>query len=296
MKYNGTIYRPPREAYTFLIPITEGCTHNGCRFCNMFKEIPFRMITLEDVEEYLRESTASLGSYAKSMKRVYLVGANPFALSANRLLERISLVRKYLPNVEVVSMYARVDNIAHKSDEDLRRLKEAGVNDLYVGVESGLDDVLEYLNKGFSTEMTREQCPRLNAAGIRHIDLVMLGTGGKGRGLEAAKAIAALENEIKPARLHVNTLTAFAGTPLNDDILAGRFEPAGEREIYQEERALIEAIELPDTYYWAGHRLDSLIVEGMIGEEKEKMLACLDAAIANVDESAFHRVSRNGTM
>lgn len=128
MKYNGTIYRPPREAYTFLIPITEGCTHNGCRFCNMFKEIPFRMITLEDVEEYLRESTASLESYAKSMKRVYLVGANPFALSANRLLERISLVRKYLPNVEVVSMYARVDNIAHKSDEDLRRLKEAGVN------------------------------------------------------------------------------------------------------------------------------------------------------------------------
>lgn len=163
-------------------------------------------------------------------------------------------------------------------------------------MESGLDDVLEYLNKGFSTEMTREQCPRLNAAGIRHIDLVMLGTGGKGRGLEAAKAIAALENEIKPARFHVNTLTAFAGTPLNDDILAWLFEPAGEREIYQEERALIEALELPDTYYWAGHRLDSLIVEGMIGEEKEKMLACLDAAIANVDESAFHRVSRNGTM
>ena len=79
-----------------------------------------------------------------------------------------------------------------------------------------------------------------DTAGIRHIDLVMLGTGGKGRGLEAAKAIAALENEIKPARLHVNTLTAFAGTPLNDDILAGRFEPAGEREIYQEERHNVE--------------------------------------------------------
>ena len=98
-------------------------------------------------------------------------------------------------------MYARTDNIAHKSDEDLKRLQDAGVNELYIDVEYGLNDVMADLNKGYSADETREQCLRLNAVGISHCDLLMLGTAGKGRGLETAKATAALENEIKPRDL-----------------------------------------------------------------------------------------------
>ena len=112
MKYNGTVYRPPIEANTLLLPVTEGCSHNSCTFCNMYQGIPFRMLSLEEVEEYLGAIREKYGAFADGVQRIYLVGADPFALSASRLLERISLIRKYLPNIKVITMYARVDNIA----------------------------------------------------------------------------------------------------------------------------------------------------------------------------------------
>lgn len=296
MNYNGNIYRPPIEAHTMLIPVTEGCTHNKCTFCNMYQNVPFRMWTLDEVENYVAEVKSRYGRLADSIDRVYLVGADPFALSAEKLLTRISLIKKYLPNVAVITMYARTDNIAHKSDGDLKRLKEAGVNDLYIGVECGLNDVLADLNKGYSADETKEQCLRLNAVGISHCDLLMLGTAGKGRGLENAEATAALENEIKPTKILLNTMSAFEGTVLDKDIRDGRFVPATEKEILQEEYALLQALELPDTYFWAIHPLDSVGVEGVLKTDKEIMLEKLGRAIETVDNSAYNRVSRRGTL
>ena len=296
MKYNGTIYRPPVEANTFLIPVTEGCTHNSCTFCNMYRNIPFRMWPLNEIESYLSNVRNIYGNRTGEIERVYLVGADPFALSARNLLDRITLIKKYLPNVSAISMYARTDNIMHKSNEELYALKEAGVNDLYIGVEGGLNDVLEKLNKGYSADETREQCLRLNTFGIRHCDLLMLGTAGKGRGLEAAEAAAALENEIKPVKILINTMSAFAGTVLDDEIRTGGFVPAGEREILQEEYTFLKALYLPDTYFWAIHPLDSVGIEGMLKTDKERMLDTLGRAIEMVDETAYNRVSRTGTL
>lgn len=99
MKYNGNIYRPPIEANTLLLPITEGCSHNSCAFCNMYQGIPFRMLSLAEVEDYLGVIRKEYGPFAGRIQRIYLVGADPFALSASRLLERIRLIKKYLPNV-----------------------------------------------------------------------------------------------------------------------------------------------------------------------------------------------------
>ena len=296
MNYNGNIYRPPIEAHTMLIPVTEGCTHNKCTFCNMYQNVPFRMWSLDEVENYVAEVMARCGRLADSIDRVYLVGADPFALSAEKLLTRISLIKKYLPNVAVITMYARTDNIAHKSDEDLKRLKEAGVNDLYIGVECGLNDVLADLNKGYSADETRKQCLRLNAVGINHCDLLMLGTAGEGRGLENAEATAALENEIKPTKILLNTMSAFERTVLDQDIRDGRFVPATEKEILQEEYAFLQALELPDTYFWAIHPLDSVGVEGVLKTHKDRMLEKLGKAIETVDYRAYNRVSRRGTL
>ena len=252
MKYNGTIYRPPVEANTFLLPITEGCTHNSCTFCNMYQGIPFRMLPLTDVEEYLAEVKQAYGKYCDRIERVYLVGADPFALSAKNLLERIELIKKYLPNAATITMYARTDNIAHKSDEDL---KEAGVN-----------------------------------------DLVMTGAVGKGRGLESARALATLENDIKPAKILVTTMTAFVGTKLDEDIRTGAFVRSTEKENLEEERELLAGLELPDCYFWAVHNLDSVKVEGILRENKQRMLDALSWAIDHVKEGAINRTSRVGTL
>lgn len=148
-----------------LIPVTKGCTHNKCTFCNMYQNVTFHMWSLAEVENYVAEVRDRYGRLAESIDRVYLVGADPFALSAEKLLERISLIKKYLPNVAVITMYARTDNIAHKTDEDLKRLKEAGVNDLYIGVECGLNDVLADLNKGYSADEDRRVAAQVRSLG-----------------------------------------------------------------------------------------------------------------------------------
>lgn len=296
MKYNGTIYRPPVEAHTFLIPLTEGCSHNYCSFCNMYQDIPFRMWSLEELETYLEEMVNHYGPSVQGIDRVYLVGADPFALSAERLLERVRLIRSYLPNVKVFTMYARVDNISHKSDQELKELADAGINDLYVGVECGLTDVLETLHKGYSAEEIQEQCLRLNQAGIDHCSLVMLGTAGQGRGIENAKATATLINAIQPKRILVTTMSAFVGTDLDLSIQQGRFEPASEKENLEEERALVANLNLPDCYFWAVHPLDSVKIEGILGECQSQMLKNLDASILQVKEGVINRVSRQGTL
>ena len=296
MKYNGSIYRPPVEANTFLLPITEGCTHNSCSFCNMYQDIPFRMLPLNEVEDYLREVRQSYGRICERIRRVYLVGADPFALSASRLLERIDLIQKYLPRVQTVTMYARTDNIASKSDEELKALKEAGVDDLYIGVECGLNDVLEKLDKGYSADETRQQCLRLNTVGIRHCDLLMLGTAGKGRGLECARATAALENEIRPTKILINTMSAFVGTKLEEEIQTGDFLPASERENLEEEREFLAGLELPDCYFWALHPLDSVKLDGVLGEKKQQMLDALTRSLEHVNEGQIRRTSRVGTL
>jgi radical SAM superfamily enzyme YgiQ (UPF0313 family) len=296
MNYNGTIYRPPVETNTFLLPITEGCTHNSCTFCNMYRDIPFRMLSLSEVDEYLQKVRRSYGRYCERIQRVYLVGADPFALSADRLLERIDLIRQYLPNTKAVTMYARTDNIASKSDEDLKRLQEAGVDDLYIGVECGLNDVLENLNKGYSADDTREQCLRLNAAGIGHCDLLMLGTAGKGRGLECARESAKLENEIRPKKILINTMSAFVGTQLDEEIKTGAFIPASEKENLEEEREFLAVLDLPDCYFWALHPLDSVKIDGILREGKQQMLEALTWSIEHVNESRINRTSRVGTV
>jgi len=245
MNYNGTIYRPPVEADTLLLPVTEGCSHNSCRFCSMYKDVRFRMLPLSDVEEYLREAIYYYRRAGWPTNRVYLVGADPFVFSVGRLEPIIELIKHYLPECETITMYAAVRNIMHKSDDDLQRLRELGVNDLYVGIESGLEDVLHNLNKGNTVEEAREQCLRLNACGIAHMDMLMLGAAGKGRGRESALAAARLLNEAKPKMILINSMSIFPYTALYADVQAGKFVPAGEKEMLEEERLFIESLELP---------------------------------------------------
>lgn len=289
LEYKGTIYRPPVEANTLLLPVTEGCSHNTCRFCNMYKDVKFRMLTPEEIETWLKEMYRVNGMYKDEIERIYLVGADPFAISASRLELVIELIRKYFPNIKTVTMYAAIRNIMSKTDAQLKRLHELGVNELYVGVESGLEDVLKYLNKGNTVEDVKRQCARLNAVGIKHMALLMPGAAGKGRGEEHAIATAELINEIKPAMVLLTTMSAFPGTELDADVKAGKFIMAGEKEILTEEKIFLERLNLPSMYFWAAHSLDSVRIAGFIGKSRQAMLDRLQYAIDNIDEELFNR-------
>ncbi len=295
-KYNGTIYRPPVEAGTFLLPLTEGCTHNKCTFCSMYHGVKFRVLPLEELEDILTNARWGYRQYYDKIKRVSFVGGDPFALPAARLLERIELVRRHLPNAETFTMYARADNVARKSDAELAVLQQAGVDDLYLGIECGLDDVLDYMNKGYSTAEIRVQCARLSEVGIHYSDLLMLGCGGAGRGIECAHATAELVNATRPTQVLINTISAFEDTQLQADIESGAFVPATELECLQEERELLTLMEDEDLYFWANHPLDAVKIEGIVGKERDLMLADLDYGIAHYSDCKINRTARTGNL
>ncbi len=296
-EYNGTVYRPPMEAGTFLLPVTEGCTHNACRFCNMYKGIPFRILELEKISAYMKEAADYYHKYNRNMSRVYLVGADPFALSADKLKVIADIVHKYAPECKIITMYAAVRNIMGKSDEDLAEIYEMGINDLYVGVESTLNDVLSYLNKGNSADDAREQLLRLNKAGIRHMDMMMTGAAGKGRGEESGRSAAEFFKETKPAMIIYTTMSVFSGTELEKDVENGSFVTAREKEILTEEKVLLENLAQPETYFWAAHSLDSVRLQDYLTDDNRKnMIKTLTHTIDTMDEDKFEKMFKRTSL
>mgnify|MGYP002858385029 CR=1 FL=1 len=296
-EYNGTVYRPPMEANTFLLPVTEGCTHNSCRFCNMYKGIPFRILPIEQIESIMKEAADLYHQYGRTLERVYLVGADPFVLNTEKMKTVTDIVYKYAPECRTITMYAAVRNIMIKSDEDLAAMKEMGINDLYVGVESTLNDVLEYLNKGNSADDAREQLLRLNKAGIRHFDMMMTGAAGKGRGEESGKSAAEFFRETKPAMVIYTTMSVFPGTELEKDVNSGKFTMAREKEILKEEEVLLENLEQPETFFWAAHSLDSVRLAGdLTKKNREDMIKTLKEAISTLDEDKFEKTFKRMSL
>ncbi|MGN1382818.1 MAG: radical SAM protein [Eubacterium sp.] len=287
--YNGNIYRPTVEAGTVVVPVTEGCTHNSCRFCTMFKDIPFRMLKEDEIEYYM-DFAARV--YGNKVNRLFLAGADPFAMSADHLETAVRIAKKHFPSVKTITMYAAVRNVMSKSDEELSRIYDMGISDLYVGIENALDDVLVYLNKGNRIEEARTQVKRLNKAGIVWNALLMAGAAGKGRGEESARAAAEFLNDTRPGLISVTTFGVFPGTEIEQDVKNGKFIQADEIENLKEQRTLIRNLELPDTVYWAMHSLNAVQLHGVLGKSKAHMLKQLDAAITKMETSGFDQKIR----
>ena len=216
MHFHGTIWRPPYEAESLLLQATAGCTHHACKFCTLYEDLPFRfrMSPLEEIEADLREVqlwgtdpltllSARLQGLPKPVgpRRVFLVGANPFVLLPERLEEIAGLIRRYLPTVETIGCFARVTDVGLKSDEELRRLRALGYDGLTVGVETGDDQALDFMNKGYRARDVVEQAARLDKAGISYSFFYLAGISGAGRGGEGALRSAEVFNQTCPKRI-----------------------------------------------------------------------------------------------
>lgn len=293
MNYEGTVYRPPVEANDVLLQVAVGCTYNRCTFCNMFKDKRFRVMDERTIIANLQEA----GRLYRHADRVFLVDGDAFALSADRLERLAALIHQYLPNCMTITMYAAVRNVMSKTDEQLRRLREAGIDDLYVGVESGLDDVLLDVKKGHTVADAVIQLGRLNEAGIRHCMMLMPGLAGRGRGIESGIAAAELANRTKPFLIIPTTVGVFEGTELYEKMQRGAFEEAGEKENLQEQKAFLEHVALPESYYWSAHALNSTPMAGFLSEaEKEGMIRALNASIAGMDDEVFKAKFRRASL
>ncbi|NOU60151.1 radical SAM protein [Marinifilum caeruleilacunae] len=285
MNYTGPVYRPPYEANTLLLQVTVGCAHNKCTFCTMYRDVKFSVDKMEQVEKDLQEAQEK---YPK-VKRVFLVNGDAFVLSGRRLKAVAEMIHKYLPEVEIITMYASINNIMGKTDEELADLAKLGIGDLWVGVETGLEDALDYLNKGASLQDAYEQLERLNRAGITFFYGFMFGAAGKGRGIENAEANAKLINTVKPLGIVPTTLSPNEGTKLAKDIAEGNFELATEREVLEEQKKTLELVDVP-TYYMGIHIINTVSFDAQLPKDKQSAIDRVDYVISDTDDLVLDSV------
>ena len=254
MHYTGPVYSHPLESNTPILEITYGCSWNKCVFCNMYKTVDFGVSPMEIIEEDLQELA---GKYPK-LHRLTVANGDPFALPTGKLLEISELIRKYLPNINVITCTTSIRNIMKKSQKELDQLYEAKYNDIYIGIESGCDDVLKLLNKGITINDTYETLEKLEKSNIRYIALLMGGAGGKQYREENIIDTVKLLNKYPPKMISIITTGIPSGTTLSKMRDDGKFVQLTEREVIEDELALIEALDMPDGVYFYGHHRNNV--------------------------------------
>lgn len=284
MHYTGTIYRPPGEAKTVLLQVTVGCSHDSCTFCSMYKEVPFRIEPIEQIEVDLRE----VRDLRPDANRVYLVGGDPFVLSYVQLKIIADKIKEYLPKCETISMYARITNIKTKTTEELKALRSLGINQLYIGIETGHDETLTLIHKGNTANEAVAQCKRLEEAGIAYHAIYLNGLAGHGKGEISAFETARFFNQLKPKSIGITSLTLIPGTELYEQKLKGEFLEATEFERVQELKYFIEHLETK-TKVFANHVSMATPVVGKIPEDRPKMLKVLNDTIDDFDEDELRQ-------
>lgn len=268
MNLTGIVYRPPYEANSFLLQVTRGCSHNRCTFCSMYPGVPFAVCPMEEVEADLEEGAR----YCPDVTRVFLEHGDAFVLSSDRLLAIAEAVHRKLPKVETIAMYASIQNIRTKTDAELRELRACGIHGLDIGVESGLDAALTYMNKGHTAKEAREQLLRLTEAGMDYSFNAILGCGGAELWQENADATADLINAVQPHLLFIGSLHAEPGCRLYQDMKDGVFHECTIGQLLDEQERLIRRLDLNNTYYFGSHPSNLVPMQGRLPEQKQDMI------------------------
>ena len=306
MHYTGTIWRPPYEADSLILEAAAGCTHHRCKFCTLYDELPFKfkVSELPTMESDLLEAQAWFHDPLSKIEtrlfnlpmtkrcRVFLAGANPFVLKARRLLEISDLIREYFPSCETVGCFARVTDVASKTDEELAVLREAGYTGLTIGIETGDDAALAFMNKGYAAQDIVAQCARLDAAGIAYAFFYLAGISGKGHGIEGARLTAAVCNQTCPSLIGANMLTIYKNSELYQEVIAGNWEEETEIEKYQEIKALVDGLEIPVEFAMLGAS-NPVMMQGRLPEQRAQIIAALDRVIDEIGEDRLRHYRTN---
>lgn len=280
MHYDGTTYRPPYEAYSVLLQVTHGCSHNACTFCSMYLDQQFCVSPLEEIVDDIAEAAY----FYPNARRVFLLNGDAFCLPADALLSIAEMIHEAMPNVRSIGSYARITNVASKTDEELAALAQAGYADLNIGVESGLDSVLSFMNKGYTVAEAREQFARLHAAGLSFNVNIINAAAGPDLIAEHAAANAALVNEAQPTLIFVSPLHVDPGAALEQLVAQGEFQECTLGQYLEEEIAFLEGLELEDCVFFGLHVSNPVPVQGILPRDKQAMLNALHEGMARMPQ------------
>ncbi len=275
MHFTDTVYRNPYWPTFPLLQITQGCTHNRCRFCTMYKDLQFRMQPMEWIEEDLKE----ISDIAPDSRTIQLLSANPLCMSYDRLAPILEMINRYLPKMEYIYAATRVTDISNKSVDELKKLRDMGMREISLGVESGDDWTLERVDKGYRAKDIVEECAKLTEAGIDFWMTFLGGVAGREHSHDHAVHSAEIFGQCRPMLVGTGSLVLFPGTPLLEEAERGEFTPLTEREMLVELRTFVEHLSVDCTFI-THHTVSGRNLSGKdFLKRKQRILSALDDEI-----------------
>jgi radical SAM superfamily enzyme YgiQ (UPF0313 family) len=278
IRYVEPVFRPPSEAESLILPVTDGCSWNQCTFCEMYTS-PQKKFRARDEAEVIESIRLTGQRYGDQVRRVFLADGDATVLPTRRLLTILAAIREHMPAVRRISSYCLPRNLRKKSQQEIDELAAAGLSMVYVGAESGDDRVLAAVNKGESFETTREALDKLGAAGITRSVMILNGLGGKVYTRQHAENSARLANATQPEYL----ATLVVSFPQGEQRLRAGFpewEPLDQHELFAEMEQFLAQLELKRTVFRSDHASNWLVLKGTLGADKERLLAQVRQAIA----------------
>ena len=285
IRYIEPVYRPPSEAHSLILPVTDGCSWNRCSFCEMYTapQKAFRPRSPAEISDARR---AVAGRHHEPVRRVFLADGDALVLSTRRLMAVLAEIREHLPAVRRVSSYCLARNLRNKSVAELAELADAGLTLAYLGAESGDDEVLRRVNKGEDFASTRDALDKLGAAGITRSVMIVNGLGGSTLSAQHAEASARLINAVQPEYLSTLVLSFPQGKArFMTDFPQWRALDRG--GLLQELARFIEGLELRRTVFRSDHASNWLALKGTLGADKARLLGTLRQAIEHPEDAAL---------
>lgn len=276
MRYEEPVFRPPCEAGSLIIQATIGCPHNSCAFCGMYKMKRYRARSIPEIKEDI-EAAMRVWPDPPS---VFLADGNTIAMRTDDLVQVLDCVRESFPRVGRISCYGGARFIRGRKVEDLKKLAEHGLDIVYMGLESGDDEILLAVRKGATADDYVRAAEKLREAGIALSTYVLAGLGGRERMREHAVNSARTLNRMKPDYIRIRTLVLMPGFPMYEQLRSGDFQECTGREIALETRLLLENLEVEGARFLSDHVSNYLPLYGHLPEDKAPMLAAIDEALA----------------
>lgn len=283
--YDFPPFRPPSEANSLLLRITRGCPWNRCTFCSMYKGMKFE---IRNLEEILEDIELAKGLYGDRIETVFIGDSNSLVAKTEMLVNVLNALFTSFPHIQRVTSYARAKTIAKKPLEDLIKIRQAGLNRLHVGLETGDRELLQEIEKGATPEEMIEAGEKAKKAGFEYSLYVLLGIGGEEKWEQHARGTAEVLNQIDPHFIRVRTFIPQPNSPIYEAMVRGDFKSASPETILRETKLLLEELRVTSQFL-SDHISNLLPLHGKLPEDKEKMIQMIEEALQGLKENGLLR-------
>lgn len=275
MRYEGRLFRPPSEADSYILQVTVGCAHNKCTFCSMYKEKKFH---IRSIEAILEDLALAQKTY-KKVHRIFLADGDALVLRMDTLRIILKEIKRLFPDTEGVGIYARAKDITRKSQEELIELNRLGIDIIYMGFESGDENILSAIQKGESTADMIEAAQLIKKTSIYLLVTMLNGIGGQEHWKEHALNSAKILNQMQPDFIGLSALLKDPAAPIYSQIQSGAIKMLTPTQVLQETKMILEHLKVEDCVFSTHHAINYLSIEGVLPRDKSKLMNVLEDGI-----------------